>query len=553
MSEDKPVEELKLPWWRGLKLKLLLMSTGILVSFSLMVYAAMLLASSTAPSESSSSASASTSTSTSVAIETSVNSMLSTLPSFSPSITPSNYPSQKPSNIPTANPTNLPSLAASMNPSSQPTEKPTLIPTKRATLAPTDPPTHKPTPFPTSRPTDGPTARPPSEAPSPRPSKENPSSQPTEIPSPAPTKRRQIPLTNPPTPTTSQPSEVPSPRPSTTNPSPQPTAKPTLFPTKPPTTPPTDPPTGQPTNRPTLRPHSDAPSTRPSKAEVAVIEQTASPSAPPIVSELILETNFVVMGDIPYNIEEEATLKKHIREIPDDLEFLFHVGDIRNGASRTTDCTLEEFQKVADMLLKSPIPVFIVPGDNEYNDCPNFEESFINWLTVFGEFEKNWSLPFLVSRDRKRPENFYFVYKQVLFIGLNIVGGRVRDVEEWETRLEHNFKWTKMLVETFVVQPGASTVVIIGHADPRKIAHGTFFDPLKAYMTDELDNEIPFFYMNGDRHYFQLDEWMPNFHRIMVEGGSREPPLRMTISVPRHPKSGSLQIEDIYDYERYPS
>jgi len=264
-----------------------------------------------------------------------------------------------------------------------------------------------------------------------------------------------------------------------------------------------------------------------------------------------------VIGDIPYNIEEEATLKKHIKEIPDDLEFLVHVGDIRNGANRT-DCTLEQFQDVASILSKSPIPVFIVPGDNEYNDCPNFEESFKNWLNVFGDLESNWDLPFLVSRDRKRPETFMFMYKRVLYIGLNVVGGSITDIEEWETRLEHNFQWTRNLIETYVrpVPSDASSVVIIGHADPRPSAHAPFFEPLKSYIRNELMNEVPMIYINGDGHRFQFDANFygePNFHRIMVEGGRKEPPLRMTLSVPRYPKSGALRIEDIYSYERYPA
>lgn len=282
------------------------------------------------------------------------------------------------------------------------------------------------------------------------------------------------------------------------------------------------------------------------------IDETAAPTTPNETERL--ETTFLVIGDIPYNIQEEATLKKHIANIPDDMEFLIHVGDIRNGSTRT-DCTLEEFQNVANMLLKSLIPVFIVPGDNEYNDCPNFEESFENWLKVFGRFETNWSLAFTVSRDKKRPENFYFIYRKVLYIGLNIVGGKNTDLKEWETRLEHNFEWTKMLVNTFGEQPEAFTsVVIIGHADPREKAHATFFDPLRVYMEVDLNNEIPFLYLNGDRHYFQFDEWMPNFHRIMVEGGTDEPPLRITFSVPTSSQnSEAVQIEDLYSYERYPS
>ena len=160
-------------------------------------------------------------------------------------------------------------------------------------------------------------------------------------------------------------------------------------------------------------------------------------------------------------------------------------------------------------------------------------------------------LPFEVWRDQERPENFYFVYNKVLYIGLNIVGGENTDIVEWETRLKHNFEWTKMLVNIFVLQQGAFSVVIIGHADPRQ-AHATFFDPLRAYMEDDLNNQVPFLYLNGDRHYFQFDKWSPNFHRVMVEGSRKEPPLQMTFSVPRSRNHEVLEIEDLYSYERFP-
>lgn len=178
-------------------------------------------------------------------------------------------------------------------------------------------------------------------------------------------------------------------------------------------------------------------------------------------------------------------------------------------------------------------------------------------MSVFGDFEKHWDSSLDVYRAPGRPENFYFVHKRTLYIGLNIVGGSRSDMDEWETRLDDQWKWTKELIETHILQSpsDASGIVIFGHADPRPIVHATFFDPLQDYIENELENSIPFLYVNGDKHYFQFDDnfyGQSNFHRIMVEGGSKQPPLHLTVKVPSSPNHDELDVENFYTYDRYP-
>jgi hypothetical protein len=55
---------------------------------------------------------------------------------------------------------------------------------------------------------------------------------------------------------------------------------------------------------------------------------------------------FYVLGDIPYNAEEAALLDSHMLNIPDDADFVVHVGDIRS-ARQKDDCTAEEFNNVS--------------------------------------------------------------------------------------------------------------------------------------------------------------------------------------------------------------
>jgi hypothetical protein len=327
-------------------------------------------------------------------------------------------------------------------------------------------------------------------------------------------------------------------------------------------------PTGSPSNRAPIDPQMERPWESP----------TESPTkAGPLVA------NFFVIGDLPYNEYEKDRLIKHVNSLPDDAEFLVHVGDIRD-AENATDCKVSEFEMVGDILKRSPVPVFIVPGgkctatplrpiffffpyltrifflqytDNEYNDCPNLDESWGDWMTVFGNFEKHWDSSLNVNRDPGRPENFYFVHKRMLYIGLNIVGGVRHDEDEWETRLDDQWQWTKGLIETHILEEpsDAAGVVIFAHADPRPTAHASFFYPLRNYIATELNNEIPFIYVNGDQHYFQFDDnfyGQSNFHRIMVEGGSEQPPLQMTVTVPNDTNHDKLLVQDIYEYERFP-
>ena len=74
------------------------------------------------------------------------------------------------------------------------------------------------------------------------------------------------------------------------------------------------------------------------------------------------------MGDIPYNAEQELLLIQQIEQLPRQAEFCVHVGDIKTQGA---PCDELVFNKVFGMLGQSPLPMFIVPGDNKWNECDN--------------------------------------------------------------------------------------------------------------------------------------------------------------------------------------
>ena len=142
-----------------------------------------------------------------------------------------------------------------------------------------------------------------------------------------------------------------------------------------------------------------------------------------------------------------------------------------------------------------------------------------------------------------------------MYIGLNVVGGWGNNYDEWEMRLDQAWLWTRDLIDTYVngVLPIASSIVIFAHADPSPTTHAPFFEPLTDYIRNELKNEVPILYINGDKHFWQLDTNFygePSFHRIMVEGGSKEPAFKVTIAMPSNPNHDALNVNEVYTFDR---
>jgi hypothetical protein len=98
----------------------------------------------------------------------------------------------------------------------------------------------------------------------------------------------------------------------------------------------------------------------PSLAPSAAPEDTYAPTTED-VSSIDDVIRFYAIGDVPYTERETRELKTQIDELEDDAEFLIHVGDIRTARNKS-QCTIQEYYEVADILNKSHAPVFIILG-----------------------------------------------------------------------------------------------------------------------------------------------------------------------------------------------
>ena len=90
----------------------------------------------------------------------------------------------------------------------------------------------------------------------------------------------------------------------------------------------------------------------------------SSPVAAPAPQPASQVTTFYAIGDVPYTSSEATIFTQQMNDLKNDADFLIHVGDIRHDNNKA--CQAEEYASVAAILSLSPIPVFVIVGDNEY-------------------------------------------------------------------------------------------------------------------------------------------------------------------------------------------
>lgn len=238
----------------------------------------------------------------------------------------------------------------------------------------------------------------------------------------------------------------------------------------------------------------------------------------PLCSCTTSSITFYAFADLPYSPAEAEKLRSGIQAINRDgsHDFSIHLGDIKAGRD---SCGRFYYEQCAALLRSLDKLTFIIPGDNEWNDCSDPDAAWKLWEEYFMGFEGNWpGRRFRLAHQPGRRENFAFVYRRCLFIGLNLVGGRVHDPAEWEKRLAGNAEW---LEQHFTAnRKKAKCAVVFGHAQPpADTAHlnNRFFSALQAAA---LGFGKPVLFMHGDGHILELERFLAdNLLRFELNGG----------------------------------
>jgi len=243
---------------------------------------------------------------------------------------------------------------------------------------------------------------------------------------------------------------------------------------------------------------------------------------------------FAATGDGPRGEEDWTLLPKYFaaEEADGRAAYLIHTGDLCKG-SQVFDA--EYSARVADLYRRSSIPVIFMVGDNEWNDQPHPEATWAFWARDFMHFHEQYpGAPRMIRQDG-HPENIAWMDKGVLFMGINLVGGRMHDVEEWGYRHRANADWVEENLAAYGAD--AYAVVVLAQAHPKPV-HEDFFarfvPAVEAYGK-------PVLYLHGDGHVWQIEEGYraPNLVRIQVDQVTKARPVHVIVSPenPAHPFS----------------
>jgi len=256
---------------------------------------------------------------------------------------------------------------------------------------------------------------------------------------------------------------------------------------------------------------------------------------------------FSAMGCGPYTPADKPAVTFYVQQENRErtAEFIVHLGDVfkmplvkkpQDGAASPATKpsqpdplgpdqmpTEAEYRWTADLLTTSnTIPTWIVVGDNEWNDLEDPAQGWKWWQKYYARFEERFQPAWKTDRQQDRPENFAFMRKGVVFIGINLVGGRVHDASEWAVRLPQDAAWIKEVL----IRPSMTDVraaVVFCQANPFVIKPGEPKDKFKPFLTPfrqaAADWNKPLLFLHSDGHVWVDDQPWPekNIRRIQVD------------------------------------
>ena len=260
------------------------------------------------------------------------------------------------------------------------------------------------------------------------------------------------------------------------------------------------------------------------------IPSTGGPTAKSIRPTSTKSIFFVTSGHFKRS-NDVGTL---LRALPsDDGAFLLHLGDMNRPQWR--DCDKKSWQIILEMWLESSIPLFAVPGEDDWTHCDDPDDGWELWEDyLLGVDRCCWDDYMYdsgaVSRQEGTTENWAFVRNRVLYIGLHLVSGPdIPNNKEWKNRLNANVEW--LLHAAATSGESVEVTCVFGHSNANDEANRDFFESFAA-AADMWNIPVLYFHQDDETEYPWTYErnlfGVRNFLRV----GVREklwPPLRVEI------------------------
>jgi hypothetical protein len=256
---------------------------------------------------------------------------------------------------------------------------------------------------------------------------------------------------------------------------------------------------------------------------------------------------FSAMGCGPYTKPDKPAAAFYLQQENRERtsEFMVHLGDVFKQplVKKPKDAAADPAKKAdppeppppdqlpteagyhatADLLTKdNTIPAWVIPGDNEWSDLEDPSLAWTWWQKYYSKFEERFKPLWKTERQPERPENFVFMHKGVVFIGINLVGGRIHNPKEWLTRLPQDAAWIKQVL----TRPSMSDVraaVVFCQANPLTIRAGESKEKFEPFLTPfrraAAAWKKPLLLLHADGHVWKDDQPWPekNIRRIQVD------------------------------------
>lgn len=299
------------------------------------------------------------------------------------------------------------------------------------------------------------------------------------------------------------------------------------------------------------------------------VPAVAAPGAPTDTAAVDAKPafSFAVIGDTPYGAGAVATFPEHVAQLNADtsLDFVVHVGDIKNGSSVCSDDYFKQIRADFDAFTH---PLVYTPGDNEWTDCHRTNNGAYNPLERLAKIREVFfnnpgktlgaTMPVKSQADQGLPENVRFSSNRVAFAAINVPGsnnasqpwtGRGNTAETPEQAAEVASRTAADIAEikeTFAQakQRNDRAVVIFQQADMFDPTYAVPWSDISAFkpLIETLIAESnafdgPVYLFNGDSHRYNQDQplaagskWLQiygvtgsanNLERITVDGSDK--------------------------------
>lgn len=150
-----------------------------------------------------------------------------------------------------------------------------------------------------------------------------------------------------------------------------------------------------------------------------------------------------------------------------------------------------------------------------------------NYETQYWSEPSHWNV---TTDTGGYPENFAFVYNEILFIGINLVDGLVQDNKEWSTRQAADLQWIDDNFQQH--RDNIKAFVLFAHAGPDVPTNSGFYEPFKQKVSEEY-NQVPvvLIHRNLEGEPWSWETTYENIHNlsVIVVRGSSWPPLMAAI------------------------